>query len=102
MGRLLDRISEIRRRRPPRRMASDSLLQDNTPAYRRSQADRTIGQIETGLRELLDHHGLQRTGDAYPNQLWSPSELSNFKGRADAEGRNHDDARTLLDYVLLP
>ena len=81
---------------------ANSLLQDNTPAYRRSQADRTIGQIETGLRELLDHHGLQRTGDAYPNQLWSPSKLSNFKGRADAEGRNHDDARTLLDYVSLP
>ena len=29
---------------------ANSLFQDNTPAYRRSQADRTIGQIETGLR----------------------------------------------------
>ena len=81
---------------------ANSLFQDNTPGYRRSQADRTIGQIETGLRELLDHHGLQRIGAAYPNQLWPPSELSKIKGRADAEGRNSEDARTLLDYVFLP
>lgn len=81
---------------------ANSLFQDNTPAYRRSQADRTIGQIETGLRGLLDHHGLRRIGAAYPDQLWSPSELSDFKGRAGAEGRNREDARTLLDYVFLP
>ena len=81
---------------------ANSIFQDNTPAYRRSQADRTIGQIETGLRELLDHHGLQRSGAAYPNQLWPPSELSKLKGRADAEGRNSEDARTLLDYLFLP
>ena len=81
---------------------ANSLFQDNTPAYRRSQADRTIGQVETGLRELLDRHGLQRIGAAYPNQLWTLSELSRIKGRADAEGRNSEDARTLLDYVFLP
>ena len=81
---------------------ANSLFQDNTPAYRRSQADRTIGQIETGLRGLLDHHGRQRAGAAYPNQLWSPSELPKLKDRADAEGRNSEDARTLLDYVFLP
>ena len=81
---------------------ANSLFQDNTPAYRRSQADRTIGQIETGLRELLNHHGLQRLGAAYPNQLWPRSELSNLKGRAEDEGRNSEDARTLLDYVFLP
>ena len=45
---------------------ANSIFQDNTPTYRRSQADRIIGQIETGLRELLDHHGLQRIGAAYP------------------------------------
>lgn len=81
---------------------ANSLFQDNTPAYRRSQADRTIGQIETGLRELLDHHGLQRIGAAYPDQLWPPSELSKLTGRAEAEGRDGQDARTLLDYVFLP
>lgn len=54
---------------------ANSIFQDNTPAYRRSQADRIIGQIETGLRELLDHHGLQRIGADYPGQLWPPSEL---------------------------
>ena len=81
---------------------ANSVFQDNTPAYRRSQADRIIGQIETGLRELLDHHGLRRIGAAYPDQLWSPSELSELKGRAAAEGRNSEDARTLLDYVFLP
>ena len=81
---------------------TNSLFQDNTPAYRRSQADRTIGQIETGLRELLDHHGLRRFGAAFPNQLWSPSELSRIQGRAEAEGRDSQDARTLLDYVFLP
>ena len=81
---------------------TNSLFQDNTPAYRRSQADRTIGQIETGLRELLNHYGLQRIGADYPEQLWQPSELSKIKGRANAEGRDSDDARTLLDYVFLP
>ena len=81
---------------------ANSLFQDNTPAYRRSQADRIIGQIETGLRELLDHHGIRRIGAAYPNELWPPSELSKIKGRADAEGCNGEDARTLLDYVFLP
>ena len=81
---------------------ANSLFQDNTPAYRRSQADRTIGQIETGLRELLNYHGLQRIGASYPNQLWPPTELSKIKGRADAEGRNSEDARTILDYVFLP
>ena len=81
---------------------ANSLAQDNTPAYRRSQADRTIGQIETGLRELLDHHGRRRAGNAYPSQLWSPSELAKLKRQADAEGHDCDDARTLLDYVFLP
>ena len=81
---------------------ANSLFQDNTPAYRRSQADRIIGQIETGLRDLLDYHGCQRIGADYPDQLWSPSELSELKGRARAEGRNSGDARTLLEYVLLP
>ena len=81
---------------------ANSIFQDNTPAYRRSQADRIIGQIETGLRGLLDHHGLQRIGAAYPDQLWPPSELSKLKGRAVAEGRDSEDARTLLDYVFLP
>lgn len=81
---------------------ANSLFQDNTPAYRRTQADRTIGQIETGFRELLDHHGRQRAGDAYPNQLWSSTELSKLKRQANAEGRNSEDARTLLDYAFLP
>ena len=81
---------------------ANSLIQDNTPAYRRSQADRTIGQIETGLRELLDHHGLKRIGDDYPQQLWPPSKLSKIKDRADAEERDSEDARTLLDYLFLP
>ena len=81
---------------------ANSLFQDNTPAYRRSQADRTIGQIETGLRRLLDHHGRHRYGATYPNQLWSASELSKLKDRANDEGRNREDARTLLDYVFLP
>lgn len=81
---------------------ANSIFQDNTPAYRRSQADRIIGQIETGLRELLDHRGLQRTGADYPDHLWSPPELSRLKGRAAAEGCNSEDARTLLDYLFLP
>ena len=81
---------------------ANSMFQDNTPAYRRSQADRTIGQIETGLRALLDHHGRQRYGSAYPNLLWSASELSKLKDQADDEGRNREDARTLLDYLFLP
>ena len=81
---------------------ANSVVQDNTPAYRRSQADRVIGQIETGLRGLLDHHGRQRYGSAYPNLLWSASELTKLKDRADDEGCNSNDARTLLDYVFLP
>ena len=81
---------------------TNSLFQDNTPAYRRSQADRAMGQVETGLRELLDHHGLQQIGTSYPNQLWSQSELSRIKSRADGEGSDSQDARTLLEYVFLP
>lgn len=81
---------------------TNSIVQDNTPAYRRSQADRTIGQIETGLRGLLDHHGRQRYGSAYPNLLWKRSDLLKLKDRADDEGRNREDARTLLDYLFLP
>ena len=81
---------------------ANSVFQDNTPAYRRSQADRIIGQIETGFRELLDHHGLQRIGADYPDQLWPPSELSKLEGLAASEGRDSADARTLLDYLLLP
>lgn len=81
---------------------ANSLVQDNTPAYRRTQADRTIGQVETGLRALLDHHGRRRYGSAYPKLLWQASELSKLKDRADDEGRNREDARTLLDYMFLP
>ena len=80
---------------------ANSLTQDNTPAYRRSQADRAIGQIETGLRELLDYHGLRRFGDDYPQQLWSASDLSKIKDRAGAEGCDSEEARTLLDYLYL-
>lgn len=86
----------------PAEWLANSWVQDNTPAYRRSQADRVIGQIETGLRGLLDHHGRQMYGSTYPKLLWSAPELSKLKDRADDEGRNREDARTLLDYLFLP
>lgn len=81
---------------------ANSLVQDNTPAYRRIQADRVIGQIETGLRELLDLHGRRRGGDAYHEQLWTPSELAKLEGRASAERRDDSAGQTLLDYIFLP
>jgi len=51
---------------------SRSLIQENTPAYRRSQADRRIGQVETALRDLIDQHANASAGAGYVDQLWAP------------------------------
>jgi hypothetical protein len=81
---------------------SRSLIQENTPAYRRSQADRRIGQIETSLRDLIDEHANASTGDSYVDQLWGPSQLAEMRDQAKAEGRDPTDPRTILEYAYLP
>ena len=52
-----------------------SMVQENSAAYRRSRADRRIGQIETALRDLLDQHGTASAGSAYLTSLWTPSQI---------------------------
>lgn len=81
---------------------SRSWLQENTPVYRRSQADRLIGQVETALRDLLDLHASAHAGDEYIDQLWPESAIAELRDRAAAEGRSTDDPRALLDFTFLP
>ena len=80
---------------------SRSWLQENTPTYRRSQADRLIGQVETSLRDLLDLHASERAGEGYIDQLW-PDVVAKLRDRAAIEGRSPDDSRALLDFTFLP
>lgn len=81
---------------------SRSLIQENTPAYRRSQADRRIGQVETALRDLIDQHANASAGAGYVDQLWAPSQLAGMRDQTKAEGRDASDARTILEYAYLP
>ncbi|MEX0629585.1 MAG: hypothetical protein WEE67_04000 [Chloroflexota bacterium] len=81
---------------------SGSLVQENTPAYRRSQADRRIGQVESALRELIDDHGSKQAGDGYVAQLWSASDRQEMRKHAEAEGRDADEPGTLLEFTYLP
>lgn len=81
---------------------ANSLVQENTPSYRRSQADRRIGQVETTLRDLLDEHGESAAGEKYPAALWSSSELAGRRRQAMEEERDPSDPRVLLDYAFLP
>lgn len=79
-----------------------SWLQENTPAYRRSQADRVIGQVETALRDLVDLHATEHVGEEYLDHLWNEREVADLRDRAVAEGQPTDDSRGLLDFTFLP
>jgi hypothetical protein len=62
-----------------------SWVQENTPAYRRSQADRLIGQIETPLREALDdHHASEHAGEEYLDNVWTSSVVAEMRNQARA------------------
>ncbi len=79
-----------------------SIVQENSAAYRRSQADRRIGQLETALRDLLDRHGTANAGPAYLPSLWTQSQIGDKQRQAQAEGRDPTDSRVLVDYAFLP
>lgn len=79
---------------------SRSLIQDNTPAYRRAQADRHISQVETTLRELIAERGREQGGDGFLDQLWSASRVAEWRQQAASEGAD-DEPRSLLDYAYL-
>jgi hypothetical protein len=79
-----------------------SLVQENTPAYRRSQADHTIGQVETALRDMMDHHALRHAGEHYVDRLWAAPAVGEMRDQARAEGHSASDSRTILDYAYLP
>jgi hypothetical protein len=80
---------------------SRSLVQENTPAYRRSQADRRVGQIETALRDLLHEHGSRSATGDYIAQLWDEATIREIRKQARRE-RLGNDPRDLLDFVFLP
>lgn len=80
---------------------SRSLVQDNTSDYRRSVADRTIGQVEIALRDLLDHHVGQHAHEGSIDQLLPPSSLARMRDRACREGVAATDLRSVLDYAYL-
>lgn len=81
---------------------SRSWLQENTPAYRRSQADRVIGQLETALRDVLHLHASEHATGEYIDRLWPASVVEDLRDRAGSEGRNTADPRALLDFTFLP
>jgi hypothetical protein len=78
-----------------------SMVQDNTPGYRRSQADRRVGQLETALRDLLHKHGGEHEGATYLKHLWKESEIKELEKAARKEGLSSD-PRDLLDFTFLP
>jgi len=84
------------------RWLANSVFQDNTPAYRRSQADRLIGQLETGLRDLLHLHWQAAHGDGYTSVVLTSTLLKELRRMARREGEDEQDDRTLLNYTLLP
>jgi len=78
-----------------------SMVQENTPGYRRSQADRRVGQIETALRDLLHEHGSGHGGADYIEQLWDKSQVRDLAKAASKEGLSSD-PRDLLEFTFLP
>jgi len=84
------------------RWLANSLFQDNTPNYRRTQADRLIGRLETGLRDLLHMHWIEAHGSGYAPKVVSPTLLKNLRKQARSEGEDDTDDRALLDFTLLP
>jgi hypothetical protein len=78
-----------------------SWVVENTPAYRRAQADRIVGQIETAVRDLLDIHGSVQVGEVYLDQLWPPTTISVLRARAASES-DRGASRDLLDFAYMP
>jgi hypothetical protein len=81
---------------------SQSIVQENTAEYRRAQADRLVGQLETALRDLIEHHGsLAVSGGGFESVLWTPNDLRDMRRNARREGRDAADPRVLLEFVYL-
>lgn len=85
----------------PLEWLSRSLVQDNTPAYRRAQADRHLSQAETTLRDLIARRGRELGGEAFLQLLWSSDTIDRLRRQAADEGDHPDDLRSLLDYAYL-
>lgn len=84
------------------RWLANSLVQDNTPAYRRSQVDRLIAQLEIGLRDVLHLHWCTAHGEGYASRVLAKSVLGDLRKMARKEGEDDQDDRTLLDFTGLP
>ncbi len=84
------------------RWLANSVFQDNSPSYRRAQADRLIGQIEVGLRDLLEDHWSDAHGPGYATTVFTETLLKQLRKSARKEGEDATDDRTLLNYTLLP
>jgi hypothetical protein len=81
---------------------SRSVVQENTGEYRRAQADRIVGQLETALRDLIEHHGgLAMSGRSFESVLWSADRLRDMRRSARLEGRDPTNPRVLLEFVYL-
>lgn len=76
-----------------------SLVQENTPEYRRAQADRGIGRLEITLRDLAHLHGEEYAGADYLNRLWD--DTGKMRKAARREERDAGDPRSVLDYAYL-
>lgn len=84
------------------RWLRNSIVQDNTPAYRRSQADRLVSQLEVGLRDLLHVHWLDAHGAGYASVVLTAAHRQVLRRMARREGEDQSGDRTLLDYTMLP
>ena len=84
------------------RWLANSCVRDNTPAYRRSMADRQISMLEVAMRDLLDKHWLDALGGEYPSNVITETMLRDLQKSARRDGEDEADGRTLLDYTYLP
>ena len=84
------------------RWLANSIVQDNTPAYRRAQADRLIGQLEVALRDLLHYHWSLEHGNQYSSSVHTSTLVKDLRKKAGSEGEDEHDDRALLDFTMLP
>ena len=84
------------------RWLANSIVQDNTPAYRRAQADRLIGQLEVALRDLLHYHWSLEPGNQYSSSVHTSTLVKDLRKKAGSEGEDEHDDRALLDSTMLP
>jgi hypothetical protein len=92
-------VAKFAARGQPIEWLARSLVQENSPEYRRAQADRGIGRLEITLRDLAHLHGEENAGEDYVNRLWD--DTCEMRKAARREERDAQDPRTVLDYAYL-